>query len=68
MMNEEIELAPCPWCGEKPEFDLVSEIFRFLHGAVIIHCTNKSCPIKPQGEGFDNEAQAAAAWNRRFEK
>lgn len=61
-MPEELKPLPCPWCGNEPEF------VKWMSG--IGPMVNLKCPwadcYGPSGNyGYNDEAEAIRAWNRR---
>lgn len=63
-MSEEVELKPCPYCGDgdvsTDKYVLDSEKRGWS-----AHCHNDRCAIKPYTPMYSTEAEAIAAWNTR---
>jgi hypothetical protein len=53
-----VQLLPCPWCGDQPSVVTSST------GIVTVYCTARRCYINPNAEGYTRE-EAAIYWNRR---
>ena len=56
-MKTEIELKPCPFCGDKK----IEIIWYSLHKSCSVLCTNCKADIAP----CRTEEQATEAWNKR---
>jgi hypothetical protein len=57
---DEIELKPCPFCGDKGVVQRNGHCFR-------AYCPNRDCPIEPRTHWFFNHLLAIETWNRRAE-
>jgi len=56
------ELKPCPFCGESPILSVMT------YGKEVrpcVSCENLRCSVSPCTEGFEMQAEAIAAWNKR---
>lgn len=62
-MNNEIELKPCPFCGEAAKLETITDIFH--HTTYMVVCGNDRCLCHPSSDMFEKSAEAVAAWNRR---
>ena len=62
-MNNEIELKPCPFCGEAAKLEPITDIFH--HTTFMAVCGNDRCLCHPSSDVFEKSAEAVAAWNRR---
>jgi Lar family restriction alleviation protein len=63
--TKKTSLAPCPFCGNKPE---VSEHGPLIDGepGIAIWCVSGDCRMDDVGGmNFDSEEQAIKAWNTR---
>ena len=61
-MDKQIELLPCPWCGEKPQ---IQPWHGGLPTKVLISCENdEGCAVTPIVSGETPE-EAASNWNHR---
>jgi hypothetical protein len=53
------KLKPCQFCGGKANCYVAYDTYH-------VSCTNAlGCPVIPQTWGYDTEAEAIEAWNRR---
>lgn len=59
--NFDVDLRPCPWCGEMP--NLIENVLR--DGTLyFLECCNKDCHIRPSSQHcFRNKKQAVEIWN-----
>lgn len=53
----EVEIKPCPWCGEMPE------VFGSMVGVSIIECVNQACDVCPSTKLHGSMRDAAREWN-----
>ena len=55
------DLKPCPFCGDEAAIS-----FNTAYG-FCPWCTNEDCLLNDLTHGYETEAEAEAAWNRRAE-
>lgn len=53
----EVEIKPCPWCGEMPE------VFWSMDGISMIECVNRACDVCPHTELHGSMRDAVRGWN-----
>lgn len=59
----QIELKPCPFCGNKGEIEHKRNLFTW-----IVQCSNNSCPASYMiGMDYDTKEEAVENWNRRVD-
>ena len=56
----EPELKPCPFCGGP------AEVHQLRKGEWYVTCQSDSCPVNPETNTFDSEAEAIEAWNHSY--
>lgn len=58
------KLRSCPFCGAAAITDHVEMgAFSYWRSG----CVNVDCPVRPETDGFETEAEAVEAWNHREE-
>ena len=57
-------LSRCPFCGEYPDWMYVENEDEGMQW--MVHCTERSCHVKPSTSWTDEVEFAALKWNRRF--
>ena len=63
-MSDDLELSPCPFCGEDAHFMTYMSCATTKHG---ITCINADCPVRPTMYRFvGSREDAATAWNTRM--
>jgi hypothetical protein len=57
-------LLPCPFCGGEATVGSMSADGP-LGAKYWAECMAVDCPVRPDGRGYDTEAEAIAGWNTR---